>query len=180
MSDLSITRQRSTRVAIKFGWLRLTICGLAALCAVGCDRGDHPEQVGKVAPQFTVHDADRTVDLSRLRGKVVVLNFWASWCAPCLEELPSLEALQHTLPQVTVLAVSTDDDSTAYKKFLQEHHVDLLAVQDAAQTSNALYGTYRYPETYIIDKNGMIRRKYIGPQDFMSSEIVDSIKRLAQ
>jgi len=158
----------------------LAACLLASLFAVGCDRGDHPEQIGKVAPQFVVKDSDRTVDLSKLRGKVVVLNFWASWCAPCLEELPSLEALQRTLPQVTVLAVSTDEDTTAYKNFLLQHHVNLLTVQDAAQTSNPLYGTYRYPETYIIDKNGMIRRKYIGPQDFMSKEIVDSLKRLSQ
>jgi cytochrome c biogenesis protein CcmG/thiol:disulfide interchange protein DsbE len=169
------------RSETKSGWGRLlAACLLASLCAVGCDRGDHPEQIGKVAPQFVVKDSDRTVDLSKLRGKVVVLNFWASWCAPCLEELPSLEALQRTLPQVTVLAVSTDEDTTAYKNFLLQHHVNLLTVQDAAQTSNPLYGTYRYPETYIIDKNGMIRRKYIGPQDFMSKEIVDSLKRLSQ
>jgi thiol-disulfide isomerase/thioredoxin len=169
------------RKSLKSGGVQLlAICLLACIFTVGCDRGDHPEQVGKVAPQFVVKDTDRTVDLSKLRGKVVVLNFWASWCAPCLEELPSLEALQKTLPQVTVLAVSTDEDTTAYKNFLLQHHVDLLTVQDAAQTSNPLYGTYRYPETYIIDKNGMIRRKYIGPQDFMSKEIVDSLKRLSQ
>ncbi len=168
------------RVA-KFDGGKLLAAGLlASLCAVGCDRGDHPEQIGKVAPQFVVKDSDRTVDLAKLRGKVVVLNFWASWCAPCLEELPSLEALQRTLPQVTILAISTDEDTTAYKNFLLQHHVDLLTVQDAAQTSNPLYGTYRYPETYIIDKNGIIRRKYIGPQDFMSKEIVDSLKRLSQ
>jgi cytochrome c biogenesis protein CcmG/thiol:disulfide interchange protein DsbE len=165
---------------MKFGRSRLAAAGMLALCVAGCDRGSHPEQLGKVAPQFVVHDADRTIDLSKLRGKVVVLNFWASWCAPCLEELPSLEALQHTLPQVTVLAVSTDEDTTAYRNFLQQHHVDLLTVQDAPQASNALYGTYRYPETYIIDKTGMIRRKYIGPQDFMSTEVVDSLKRLSE
>jgi cytochrome c biogenesis protein CcmG/thiol:disulfide interchange protein DsbE len=168
----------SSAKQIRSQWLpvaALMACGIA-----GCDRGDHPEQLGKVAPQFVVHDADRTVDLSKLRGKVVVLNFWASWCAPCLEELPSLEALQHALPQVTVLAVSTDEDTGAYNNFLKQHHVDLLTVQDAAMTSNALYGTYRYPETYIIDKNGMVRRKYIGPQDFSSKEIMDSLKRLSE
>ncbi len=157
--------------------------GLLVACAAagsaGCDRGDHPEQLGRPAPEFVVHDAQRTVDLAKLRGKVVVLNFWASWCAPCLEELPSLEALQHQLPQVVVLAVSTDDDSGAYQNFLLQHHVDLLTVQDAAQDSNKLYGTYRFPETYVIDKQGVIRRKYIGPQEFASTEIVESLKRLA-
>lgn len=161
-------------------WMRVALLSAcAAASTVGCDRGDHPEQLGRPAPEFVVHDAQRTVDLAKLRGKVVVLNFWASWCAPCLEELPSLEALQHALPQVVVLAVSTDDDSGAYQNFLLQHRVDLLTVQDAAQDSNRLYGTYRFPETYVIDKDGVIRRKYIGPQEFMSPEIVGSLKRLA-
>jgi thiol-disulfide isomerase/thioredoxin len=154
-------------------------CGLACLGLVGCDRGDHPGQIGKAAPEFVVHDAQRGVDLAKLRGHVVVLNFWASWCPPCLEELPSLEAMQHELPQVQVLAVSTDEDRAAYQAFLTQHHVDLLTVQDAAQTSNALYGTFRYPETYIIDKQGVVRRKLIGPQDFSSAEMVEYLKKLA-
>jgi thiol-disulfide isomerase/thioredoxin len=153
--------------------------GLASGCVAGCDRGDHPGQIGKAAPEFAVHDEQRAVDLAKLRGHVVVLNFWASWCPPCLEELPSLEAMQHELPQVQVLAVSTDEDRAAYQEFLKQHHVDLLTVQDAAQTSNALYGTFRYPETYIIDKQGVVRRKLIGPQDFSSAEMVEYLKKLA-
>ena len=157
----------------------LLACALAVVCPVGCDRGDHPGQIGKPAPLFTVSDTQRTVGLDKFRGKVVVLNFWASWCPPCLEELPSLEAMQHTLPQVQVLAVSTDEDSGAYAAFLTQHHVDLLTVDDAAQSSNALYGTFRYPETYIIDRNGVVRRKLIGPQDFTSPELVEYLKKLA-
>jgi thiol-disulfide isomerase/thioredoxin len=154
------------------------VLALATMCGAGCDRGDHPEQLGRTAPEFKVSDAQRTVDLAQFRGKVVVLNFWASWCAPCLEELPSLEAMQHQMPQVVVLAVSTDDDSGAYQNFLVQHHVDLLTVDDAAQDSNKLFGTYRFPETYVIDKSGVIRRKYIGPQDFTDPEVVSGLKRL--
>jgi thiol-disulfide isomerase/thioredoxin len=154
---------------------------MAMSCAlvVGCDRGDHPGQIGKPAPVFAVSDHERSVDLAKLRGKVVVLNFWASWCAPCVEELPSLEAMQHALPQVLVVGISTDEDSAAYQAFLTRHNVDLLTVDDAAQTSNALYGTFRYPETYIIDKTGVVRRKLIGPQDFMSPEMVSYLKKLS-
>jgi thiol-disulfide isomerase/thioredoxin len=154
---------------------------IAVTCALvsGCDRGDHPGQIGKPAPMFAVSDQERSVDLGKLRGKVIVLNFWASWCAPCVEELPSLEAMQHQLPQVLVVAISTDEDSGAYRAFLKQHNVDLLTVDDAAQTSNALYGTFRYPETYIIDKSGVMRRKLIGPQDFSSPEILDYLKKLA-
>jgi thiol-disulfide isomerase/thioredoxin len=159
------------------GWAGVAMAGMM-LC--GCDRNTTPSQIGRPAPVFHVSDGRSSVDLASLRGRVVVLNFWASWCAPCLEELPSLEALHHQLPQVVVLAVSTDDDSVAYQTFLQRNHVDLMTVDDAAQTSNALYGTFRYPETYIIDKNGIVRRKLIGPQEFSSAEMVEYLRRLAE
>jgi thiol-disulfide isomerase/thioredoxin len=152
---------------------------LAAMGATGCDRGDHPEQLGTRAPVFALNDGQHAVDLSKLRGHVVVLNFWASWCAPCIEELPSLEELQRELPQVEVVAVSTDEDAVAYQRFLTEHSVSLLTVRDADQRSNAMYGTFRFPETYVIDKSGIIRRKFIGPQEWTSPEIVGYLKKLA-
>jgi thiol-disulfide isomerase/thioredoxin len=145
----------------------------------GCDRGSHPEQLGTRAPVFALNDGEHAVDLKRLRGRVVVLNFWASWCAPCVEELPSLEELQRDLPQVQVVAVSTDDDASAYARFLKQHSVSLLTVRDAEQRSNAMYGTFRYPETYVIDKSGIIRRKFIGPQEWTSPEIVGYLRKLA-
>jgi thiol-disulfide isomerase/thioredoxin len=151
---------------------------MGSLLATGCDRSDHPGQIGRPAPEFAISDGHTSVDLAHLRGQVVVLNFWASWCAPCVEELPSLEALHHELPDLKVVAVSTDDDSSAYQSFLLQHHVDLTTVQDAAQSSNAKFGTFRYPETYIIDKNGIVRRKLIGPQEFTSPELLDYFKKL--
>jgi cytochrome c biogenesis protein CcmG, thiol:disulfide interchange protein DsbE len=152
---------------------------LFLLPLAGCDRGSHPERIGTPAPMFALNDGEHSVDLKDLHGHVVVLNFWASWCAPCVEELPSLEDLQRDLPQVQIVAVSTDDDATAYERFLKEHSVSLLTVRDAEQRSNAMYGTYRYPETYVIDKDGMIRRKFIGPQEWTSPEIVSYLKKLA-
>src|ERR1700677_1064385 len=92
--------------------------GLLMLLAAGCDRGNHPRNIGVVAPQFVVSDSTRTVDLSKLRGHVVLLNLWASWCAPCVEELPSLLLLQHNMPDITVVAISIDDDADAYQRFL--------------------------------------------------------------
>jgi peroxiredoxin len=160
---------------------RTTVAAILALCTaatIGCDRNDQPRQLGRTAPNFTVTDSQHTVSLASYRGHVVLLNFWASWCGPCLEELPSLEALHQQMPDVQILGVSIDTDTEAYQQFLTLHHVDFLTVVDPAQQSNALYGTYRPPETYIIDKQGVIRRKFIGPQDWTSPEIVSMLRRL--
>ncbi len=148
------------------------------LIAAGCDRGDHPTQVGKAAPDFTIVDGNRRVQLSSYRGKVVVLNFWASWCAPCIQEIPDLNQLQRQMPQLVVLAVDLDEDPDAYHQFLTEHRVDFLTIRDPQRSSNALYGTFRYPESFVIDRNGQIRRKFISAQDWTSPEIMDYLSRL--
>ncbi len=165
---------RFVRVRLLFVLAFATSCALS-----GCDRGDHPGQVGRPAPLFAVSDGQRSVDLGKLRGRVVVLNFWATWCAPCIEELPSLEQMQQQLPQVQVVAVASDEPFDNYQAFLARRPVSLLTVFDATQSSNALYGSFRYPETYVIDKSGVVRRKLIGPQDWTSPEIVEYLRKLA-
>jgi peroxiredoxin len=136
--------------------------------------------IGKPAPQFTVQDSDRTVSLSDLKGKVVVLNFWATWCPPCVEEMPSLIQMQQRMENkgVIVLAVSVDDDQSNYQKFLRDNRVNLLTVRDADQKSNNLYGTFKFPETYIIDRNGVVRRKFIGPVDWTQADVLDYLSKL--
>jgi thiol-disulfide isomerase/thioredoxin len=157
----------------------LATTALLIFTVTGCDRGSHPEQIGTRAPMFALNDGEHAVDLNKLHGRVVVLNFWASWCAPCIEELPSLEQLQQDLPQVQIVAVSTDHNAAAYQRFLKQHAVSLLTVRDGDERSNGMYGTSRFPETYVIDKNGMIRRKFIGPQEWTSPEILNYLKKLA-
>ncbi len=151
---------------------------LGTLLVAGCDRGDHPENIGKPAPQFVVGDGTRTVDLSKLRGKVVLLNLWATYCAPCIEELPSLLALQRQMPDLVIVAVSIDQDPDVYHRFLEKHHVNLVTVRDADQRVNALYGTAQIPETYIIDRQGFLRRKFVSAQDWTSPEITGYLARL--
>jgi cytochrome c biogenesis protein CcmG/thiol:disulfide interchange protein DsbE len=150
---------------------------LTALSA--CYRGSRPPQVGNPAPDFTVQNPDRTVALHDYRGKIVVLNFWATWCPPCVEEMPSLVQLQGRMKdRITVLAVSVDVDDAAYRKFVKDHNVDLLTVRDGDSRSNALYGTFKFPETYIIDRQGVIRRKLIGAIDWNSPEIAQYLSNL--
>src|SRR5471030_472651 len=116
---------------------------LAALLAVGagCDRGSHPDQIGKPAPLFTVNDGQQSANLGALRGHVVLLNFWATWCGPCIQELPALEQMQRDLPQINVVTVSTDEDEATYRAFLLRYRVSLLSVREGNTKANEMYGS---------------------------------------
>ncbi len=150
----------------------ISLIALAALAVVpGCNRGDHPEQTGKVAPEFNISDGSTSINLANYRGKVVLLNFWATWCGPCVAELPSLLQLHHDDPNLVILAVSIDEDPSAYSRFLKQRHVDLITVRDPDQTAANLFHTDMWPETYLIDRKGIIRRKFIGAQDWTDPEI---------
>jgi cytochrome c biogenesis protein CcmG, thiol:disulfide interchange protein DsbE len=151
---------------------------LALLCA--CYGGSHPPRIGSSAPDFTVQDAQNKFTLSQFRGQIVVLNFWATWCQPCVEEVPSLVEMQSRLKAggVTVLAVSVDVDDSAYREFVKDHNVTLLTVRDPDQKTNRLYGTFKFPETYIIDRNGVMRRKFVGPVDWTDPQVTAFLGKL--
>ena len=163
------------RLRSPFAILALAICGLLP---TACDRGDHPGKIGSAAPEFTVADGAQTVSLASLRGHVVVLNFWATYCVPCIEEVPSLVRLQRRLPQVTVVAISSDEDDAAYRQFLAANGVNFLTVRDPSSRVSHLYGTIKIPETYVIDRQGILRRKFVSAQDWTDPEIVDYLSKL--
>jgi cytochrome c biogenesis protein CcmG, thiol:disulfide interchange protein DsbE len=157
----------------------LLALSLLIAAGTGCDRGDHPAQVGMVAPDFTIQDQGQTIKLDQYRGKTVVLNFWASWCPPCLEEFPSLMQLPQQIPGVVVLAVSFDTDADAYRQYVTENRLrNMVIALDLSQKSNLAFGTTRPPETYIIDREGRIRRKFIGAQNWTSPEIESYLRNL--
>ena len=156
-------------------WISLA---LVVLLTAGCDRGTRPGNIGKPAPQFVLSDGTQTVDLRKLRGHVVVLNLWATFCVPCVEELPSLLALHQQMPDLAIVAVSMDQDPDVYHRFLIKHHVDLLTFRDEDQRINALYGTEQIPETYVIDRQGVLRRKFVSSQDWTSPEITSYLSKL--
>jgi len=153
---------------------------ILSLALSGCYGGSRPARIGTPAPDFIVQDSDRKVELRDFRGKTVVLNFWATWCPPCVEEMPSLTELQQRFrdKDVTVVGVSVDVDSDSYHRFLKDHKIDFLTVRDPDQKANNLYGTFKFPETYIIDRKGIVRRKFIGPVDWSQPEIVDFLSKL--
>ena len=148
-----------------------SIAALCLLVAAGCNRGAKPSRIGKSAPDFTVSDGANSIHLANYHGKVVLLNFWASWCGPCIQETPALVQLHHERPDLAILAVSIDEDPGAYQRFLQRFHVDLTTVRDPDQKVAKIYGTDGWPETYIIDKTGIVRRKVVGDPDWSNPEI---------
>ncbi len=129
---------------------------------------------GKPAQDFSLTLAGKSERLSDLKGKLVVLNFWATWCPPCVEETPSLNRLQKYIDSRggMVLGVSVDEDGAAYGKFLKDQSVIFPTYRDASKKSAADYGTTIYPETYVIDRHGKIARKFIGAQQWDSSEML--------
>ena len=129
---------------------------------------------GKTAEDIALNIDGKAGHLSDYRGKVVVLNYWATWCPPCVEETPALIELNKRISSRNgvVLGVSVDEDEQAYKKFIQDHGINFPTSRDASKKSAQDYGTVMYPETYIIDRKGKIARKVIGPQDWNSAEMV--------
>jgi peroxiredoxin len=162
----------------------LRLLFLAALAAslagfFGCTEQPTVRMVGSAAPDFTVTDSDHTLSLHDYRGKIVVLNFWSAHCAPCIAEMPSLVQLQKLMgDKITVVGVAVDTENADYHAFLRKHGIDFLTVLDSAKNSYNLYGATGYPETTIIDRNGMIRRKFVIAMNWTSPEIVEYLNKL--
>jgi cytochrome c biogenesis protein CcmG, thiol:disulfide interchange protein DsbE len=154
--------------------------GLALAVLVGCYAGSRPQGIGRPAPAFSVQGSDGKVTLSDFRGQVVVLNFWATWCPPCVEELPSMIEMQKRMQAqgVKIVGISIDEDATAYNKVLQQYGVNFLTVRDPDRRVSSEYGTFGWPETYIIDRQGIIRRKLVGPANWTAPEMLDFLGKM--
>jgi len=136
-------------------------------------------EAGDSAPEFTVTaDNGRSVSVSQFGGKLLILNFWASWCQPCVEETPSLSAFaqQYADKGVVVLAVSVDKDPQAYRKFVERFHPSFLTARDLKIHED--YGTFVYPESYVIDVSGRVLRKYAEAKNWMDPSTLADIKSL--
>jgi cytochrome c biogenesis protein CcmG/thiol:disulfide interchange protein DsbE len=137
--------------------------------------------VGDSAPDFSIAaDNGRTITNSNFGGKLLVLNFWATWCPPCIEEIPSLNEFQRQFARsgVVVLGVSVDKDEKLYRDFLSKASISFLTARDPDNKINAEYGTLKFPETYIIDGRGKVVRKLINAQNWMSERMIRDVESL--
>jgi len=120
-----------------------------------------------------------TFDLAALRGKLVLVNFWATWCPPCREEMPSLARLASALDTGTfqLVAVSVDDGWEQIEKFLEKKPTGYPIVLDKGAAVSRAYGTSKYPETYLIDAQGRMKVKFVGPRDWSDPRILTLLEQ---
>lgn len=170
----------------------LLIMMLALSLQTGCNR-DKSEQKpaaaramsaveGSAAPDFTVRDlAGKEQQLSALKGNVVLVNFWATWCPPCREEIPSMMKLNQVLAgrQFLMLAISIDEGGKgAVEEFFKKSGLSLPAYLDSEGAVSRSYGTTGVPETFIVDKSGIIRKKIVGGMDWSSPDVIAYMEEL--
>ena len=140
-----------------------------------------PVKMGERAPGFTLAQLPSgNLSLSEFKGQVVVLNFWATWCPPCVEETPSLEqfAAEMKSQGVTVLGVSVDENEQQLKQFIQRYHLSYPVARDPSAALANSYGTYKLPETYIIGRDGRVADKIIGATNWTDPRMITFVKSL--
>jgi len=173
--DLRMTKRRVDRL------LQAGIAVLLAVFVYSIYAGIHERIVaqGDQAPAFRITtDSGRTLSVPDFGGKLLVLNFWASWCPPCVEETPSLSrfANEYASRGVVVLAVSVDHDPAAYRAFLDKYKPAFLTAREVSLHEQ--YGTFMYPETYVIDAKGKVVLKIPEGADWTDAKLTQAIDSL--
>ncbi|HYO82337.1 MAG TPA: TlpA disulfide reductase family protein [Bryobacteraceae bacterium] len=138
-------------------------------------------EAGDTAPKFSVTtEAGQRIGSTDFNGKLLMVNFWATWCPPCVEEMPSLNQFAKEMsPQgVVVLGVSIDRNEKAYRDFLARNRLAFQVSRDPEENISSSYGTFKWPETYVINREGKVVQKFVGPRDWTDPQIVSSIRSL--
>ncbi len=139
---------------------------------------------GDQAPEFSLPATDgREITLSGLHGKVVMVHFWATWCPPCVEEMPTIEGVYRTFTgkDFELLAVSVDEGGLAtVNAFLAKNNLKLPVLLNPDASVARGYGTFKFPETFLVDRQGIVRLKAIGARDWMAEPNQRIIRQLIE
>ncbi len=136
-------------------------------------------EVGDTGPNFSLTtDTGKKVTRDNFGGKILVLNFWASWCQPCVEEIPSLNELQKQLGSsgLVVLGISVDKNKEKYNQFRKRARLVFETALDSEANVSASYGTFKYPETYIMGPDGKVLEKIISNRNWVNDPVFERLK----
>lgn len=150
---------------------------------VSCAERPEPPAPGVPAPPFELLDLDqRAHRLADFAGQVVVLNFWATWCPPCVEEMPSLQRLQDLLGEdgLKVVAVSVDERYSDIPSFVAEHRLRFLILHDLGKRVSRRYEVFQFPETWIIRRDGTLASHIVGARDWAAPGSLDIFRGLLE
>jgi peroxiredoxin len=148
---------------------------------IGTERPAGPVGEGHPAPAFTLPALDaEPVSLSDLRGRVVLLNFWATWCKPCEDEMPAMQRLHAALAGdgFELLAISVDAGDAEVRAFRDRLALRFPILRDPDQRVAASYQTFRFPESWLVGRDGVVVARYVGPREWDAPRYVERIRRL--
>ena len=156
------------------------VAAILVLASFSCKKNPGP-QVGDFAPGFILPDLEGQIHrLADLRGRVVVLNYWATWCPPCVDEMPSLQKLHEALDTkgLSVVAVSVDERFEDIEKFVETFELTFTILHDEGMRTARVYQTFKYPETYIIGRDGRVKAKVVGERDWVAPSVIRDLVAL--
>jgi peroxiredoxin len=160
--------------------LAITLAAMQVSRAANAPKTLAPWTAGSTPPLALKDVAGAVHDLARYRGKVVVINFWATWCEPCREEMPSLQRLRERLPVTSfaVLAINVDEPDARVRRFLEETRLDLPVLLDPNKTVTRAWGVRVMPTTFVVGPDGRIRYRLLGEADWSTDAIIATLTQL--
>jgi len=152
---------------------------IAGVAWFGLPEAKKKVTVGNAALEFSLPDLKGKLQ-TLPKGDVILLNFWATWCPPCRQEMPSMIELskKYAAKGLKVVAVSVDRDGKALKNFVAEYKLPFLVLHDVDSAVAESYGVYRYPETFLIDRKGHVQAHLVGAIEWMSAPMQKNIEDL--
>jgi peroxiredoxin len=163
------------REIVKFGAILLIMGGAAFGFISLLERKGRGLEAGQAVPDFRLPALDGgTGDLGSRRGRVVLLNFWATWCPPCVAEMPSLDRLSKTLGAegLVVVGLSVDNDEAALREFVARHRLGFTILRDPGAHTAAAYRVTGYPQTFLIARDGTLVKTFLGPAEWDTPEAI--------